>query len=182
MRRLRPLLLIATLACSATLFADQKHDELPDLFGKLKVANSPQQAVMIEAEIWKKWYERDDTFGGSSMSEAIEAMGTGRYTVALNLLNKLVSDQPDFAEAWNRRATIHYLLGNYEDSLADIEQTLTLEPRHFGALSGIGLIMQQMGENEKALHAFEQVLEISPQNIGAAKSIKDLETKLGVSI
>ena len=74
------------------------------------------------------------------------------------------------------------MLGNYDDSLADIEKTLTLEPRHFGALSGIGLIMQQLGENEKALHAFERVLEISPQNVGAAKSVKDLETKLGTSI
>ncbi len=182
MRRLRPLLLVAALACSANLFADQKHDALPDLFGQLKLANSPQQAVMIEAEIWKKWYERDSAIGGASMTEAIDAMGAGRYTIALNLLNNLVSNQPDFAEAWNRRATIHYLLGNYEDSLADIEQTLTLEPRHFGALSGVGLIMQQLGENEKALHAFEKVLEISPQNVGAAKSVKDLETKLGVSI
>jgi len=182
MRILRPLLLVAILACSVTAVADQNNSELPDLFGKLKLANSPQQAVMIEAEIWKKWYERESTGGGDSMSEAIEAMGAGRYTIALNLLNNLVDDQPDFAEAWNRRATIHYLLGNYDDSLADIEQTLILEPRHFGALSGIGLIMQQLGENEKALHAFEKVLEISPQNVGAAKSVKDLETKLGTSI
>lgn len=182
MLRLRTVLLTATLVCSGIVHADQKNNELPDLFDKLKSANSPQQAVMIEAEIWKKWYERDSTVGGDSMSEAVEAMGTGRYTVALNLLNKLVSDEPDFAEAWNRRATIHYLLGNYQDSLADIEQALSLEPRHFGALSGIGLIMQQLGENEKALHAFEQVLEISPQNYGAAKSIKALESKLGVSI
>lgn len=182
MRKLRPLLLAAALACSITATADQKHTALPDLFGKLKLASSPQQAVMIETEIWKKWYEREGTGGGDSMTEAIDAMSSGRYTVALNLLNSLVSAQPDFAEAWNRRATIHYLLGNYDDSLADIEKTLTLEPRHFGALSGIGLIMQQLGENDKALHAFEQVLEISPQNIGAAKSIKQLEEKLGVSI
>lgn len=182
MRRLRPMLLLATLVCSTTLFADQKNDDLPDLFGQLKLADSPQQAVMIEAEIWKKWYERDDHVGGDLMTEVVEAMGAGRYTIALNLLNQLVNDHPDYAEAWNRRATIHYLLGNYQDSLADIEQTLTLEPRHFGALSGVGLIMQQLGENEKALHAFEQVLEISPQNVGAAKSVKDLETKLGTSI
>jgi tetratricopeptide (TPR) repeat protein len=182
MRTLRTLLLAATLSCSAASIADQKSDALPDLFGQLKLANSPQQAVMIEAEIWKKWYERDDKGGGDSMGQIIESMAAGRYTVALNLLNQLVDDQPDFAEAWNRRATIHYLLGNYQDSLADIEQTLQLEPRHFGALSGIGLIMQQLGENEKALHAFEQVLEISPHNLGATKSVKELETRLGLSI
>lgn len=116
------------------------------------------------------------------MASAVDAMSSGRYTIALNLLNNLVKKQPDFAEAWNRRATVHYLLGDYEQSLADIEQTLILEPRHFGAISGIGLIMLQVGDNERAIHAFERVLQISPKNMGAAKSIKDLEQKLGVTI
>ncbi len=181
MNRFRLLLLAAILTCPQS-FADQKNDELPELFGKLKSANSPQQAVMIETEIWKKWYERDDNDGGQDMTSVIEAMNNGRYTIAISLLDSLVSKEPDFAEAWNRRATVHYLLGNFEQSLADIEKTLTLEPRHFGALSGVGLIMMQAGEEEKAMHAFEQVLEISPQNLSAAKSIKDLESKLGVTI
>jgi len=81
MRRLRPLLLVAALACSATLSADQKDGDLPDLFGKLKQADSPQQAVMIEAEIWKKWYEREGPVGGDSMAEVVEAMSAGRYTL-----------------------------------------------------------------------------------------------------
>ena len=181
MHSLRRLLLIGILACPLAQ-ADQKHANLPGLFGQLKSADSPQQAVMIETEIWKKWYERDDDEGGKRMSTAVDAMNAGRYTIALNALNKLVDEEPDFAEAWNRRATVHYLLGNYEQSLSDIEQTLLLEPRHFGALSGVGLIMLQVGEEEKALHAFEQVLEISPQNMSATNSIRDLEKKLGTTI
>ena len=177
----RVLLLAALLVCQSSL-ADQKSTDLPDLFGKLKSAENPQQAVLIETEIWKKWYERDDSNGGERMGNAINAMSTGRYTVALTLLDELVSKESDFAEAWNRRATVHYLLGNYKQSLSDIEQTLTLEPRHFGAISGIGMIMLKMGETDKALHAFEQVLEISPLNVGATKSVKDLEARLGPSI
>ncbi|OED38715.1 hypothetical protein AB833_18695 [Chromatiales bacterium (ex Bugula neritina AB1)] len=173
---------VLAMLVSPYSISDQKNDDLPALFGQLKAADSPQQAIMIETEIWKKWYERSDAEGGDYMASAVDAMSSGRYTIALNLLNNLVKKQPDFAEAWNRRATVHYLLGDYEQSLADIEQTLILEPRHFGAISGIGLIMLQVGDNERAIHAFERVLQISPKNMGAAKSIKDLEQKLGVTI
>jgi len=175
-------LLMAGLLISAPSFADQKDSGLPDLFGQLKSAENSQQAVMIETEIWKLWYDREEDDGGASMKTVIEAMTAGRYTIALTVLDKLVIDQPDFAEAWNRRATVHYLLGDFEKSLEDIEQTLLLEPRHFGALSGVGLIMLKVGDNEKAIHAFEKVLEISPKNMSASKSVEDLEKKMGTTI
>jgi len=178
----RSILLAAALFLCQPAIADQNSKELPELFGKLLKAESPQQAVLIETEIWKQWYERDDENGGKKMTNAIDAMGTGRYTVALSLLDELVDHEADYAEAWNRRATVHYLLGNYNQSLSDIENTLKLEPRHFGAISGIGMIMLKMGQTDKALHAFERVLDISPQNVGATKSVKQLETKLGPSI
>lgn len=181
MKSLRTLLLAALLV-STVASGDQKDVRLQELFGQLKAAQSPQQAVMIETEIWKRWYDRDENNGGAGMKTAIEAMNAGRYTIALTVLDKLVVEEPDFAEAWNRRATVHYLLGNYEQSLEDIEKTLVLEPRHFGALSGVGLIMLQVGEDEKAIHAFEKVLEISPKNVSANKSIEDLEKKLGTTI
>ena len=179
---IKSILLAAALFAGHSAIADQTSTELPDLFGKLQKAENPQQAVLIETEIWKKWYERDEHNGGKRMTNAIDAMGTGRYTVALTLLDQLVDNESDFAEAWNRRATVHYLLGNYKESLSDIEKTLTLEPRHFGALSGIGMIMLKLGQTDKALHAFERVLDISPQNVGASKSVKELETKMGPSI
>lgn len=179
----RLITLVALIALASPLAsADQTDQALPKLFDELQTADSAQQALSIEAKIWKKWYERDDEDGGSNMSAAVEAMTAGRYTIALNLLNALVEEHPDFAEAWNRRATLFYLLGEFEKSLADIQHTLTLEPRHFGAISGIGLIMLQLGEDERALHAFEQVLNISPKNPGAAKNIKELEEKLGTTV
>ena len=176
------LLLLAALVFCQPSFADNPSGELGDLFGKLQSAENQQQAVLIETEIWKKWYERDESAGGKKMSNAVQAMGAGRYTVALTLLDELVKKESDFAEAWNRRATVHYLLGNYTESLQDIEKTLTLEPRHFGAISGIGMIMLKLGKNDKAMHAFERVLDISPHNVGANKSVKELEKKLGTSI
>jgi len=160
---LRLLVLIPLVLSSS--HADQNDEALPELFTKLQAASNAQQALAIEREIWQKWYERDDKDGGNSMTAAVEAMTAGRYTIALNLLNNLVDEEPDFAEAWNRRQT-----------------TLTLEPRHFGAISGIGLIMLQLGEHERAMHAFEKVLTLSPHNSGAAKSIKELEQKMGTSI
>ncbi len=179
---IKRLVLLAALGVFQPAIADQNSTELTELFGKLQEAESPQQAVVLETEIWKKWYEREDEEGGKSMTNAIAAMGSGRYTVALALLDELVTSESDFAEAWNRRATVHFLLGNYKQALADIEKTLTLEPRHFGAISGIGMIMLKLGETDKALHAFERVLDISPKNVGASKSVKQLESKMGPSI
>lgn len=179
---IKRLLLVAALLLANPVSADQSSADLPELFGKLQTVENPQQAVLIETEIWKKWYERDDEKGGERMSNAVTAMSSGRYTVALTLLDQLVDKESDFAEAWNRRATVHYLLGNYKQSLEDIEKTLTLEPRHFGAISGIGMIMLKMGETDKAMHAFERVLDISPQNVGANKSVKELENRQGPSI
>lgn len=176
------ILLAAAFFVYQPAIADQNSKKLPELFGKLQQAESQQQAVLIEAEIWKTWYERQEDDGGALMTNAIQAMGSGRYTVALALLDGLVKEESDFAEAWNRRATVHYLLGNYNQSLLDIEQALTLEPRHFGAISGIGMIMLKLGETDKALHAFERVLDISPLNVGATKSVKQLESKIGPTI
>ena len=179
---IKKILLAVALVAYQPAIADQNSEELPELFGKLQQAESQKQAALIEAEIWKTWYKRAQDDGGKSMTNAIQAMGAGRYTVALALLDGLVKEESDFAEAWNRRATIHYLLGNYNQSLLDIEQALTLEPRHFGAISGIGMIMLKLGETDKALHAFERVLDISPHNVGANKSVKQLVKKLGSSI
>ena len=90
-----------------------------------------------------------------------------------------LAEQPEFAEAWNKRATVLYLMGDYQRSVADVEQTLALEPRHFGALAGLGLINLALDREVAALRAFEAALNIHPQQPGLRAKIKELRTRLG---
>jgi len=149
--------------------ADQKDARLPALFEALKAAPDPMAAVEIEAKIWAIWLEANDPAIDRLMSEGSEAMGIQKFGTALEKFNAIVEQRPDFAEGWNKRATLYYLMGNYQQSLADIDRTLELEPRHIGALSGLGLVNMRMQREEAAADAFERVLAIDPQN-GSAKS------------
>jgi tetratricopeptide (TPR) repeat protein len=149
--------------------ADQKDMRLPPLFAQLKTAADPMAAMEIEAKIWAIWLEANDPAIDQLMSEGSEAMGIQRFGTALEKFNAIIAQKPDFAEGWNKRATLYYLMGNYEQSLADIDHTLELEPRHIGALSGLGLVNMKMEREEAAADAFERVLKIDPQN-GSAKN------------
>ena len=106
-------------------------------------------------------------------------MGEKDYDAALKDFDKLVVVAPDFAEGWNRRATLRYLMDDLEGSVRDIESTLALEPRHFGALSGLGLIYMQLGKDEAALKAFRRALELDPYLADVKANIKKLEQELG---
>ena len=85
------------------------------------------------------------------------------YPLALDVLDQVVLVKPDFAEGWNKRATVYYLLDDYAASLTDIRRTLALEPRHFGALAGLGMILEHTGHEERAIEVFRRALEINPQ-------------------
>jgi len=161
------------LAGAGMVAADQKDARLPALFAQLKTAADPMAATEIEAKIWTIWLEANDPAIDKLMSEGSEAMGTQRFGTALEKFNAIIAQKPDFAEGWNKRATLYYLMGNYQQSLADIDHTLELEPRHIGALSGLGLVNIKMEREEAAADAFERVLNIDPQN-GSAKSNLDI--------
>ena len=105
-------------------------------------------------------------------------MGEGRNEEALSAFTRATEAQSDFAEAWNKRATVNYLLGRFQDSVLDIQKTLSLEPRHFGALSGLGLINLAMGHDREALKAFEAALKIHPFMPGAKTHIRELREKI----
>ena len=105
-------------------------------------------------------------------------MGAGAFPIAVLSFNRLVEREPGFAEAWNRRATLHYLMGNYAASIDDIEHTLELEPRHFGALSGLGLIMLGLDRPAAALRSFEAALAVHPYLPGARTHIVELRRRL----
>ncbi len=112
------------------------------------------------------------------MAQGIEAMSRGNYEAALSAFSRVVEAEPDFAEGWNKRATVYYLMGDFGASVRDVERTLTLEPRHFGALSGLGLIYLVVGEDLPALKAFEAALEVNPYLRGARKHSEELRRRL----
>jgi len=159
---------LVALCLATPLRADQNDARLKDLFHRLLEAPGPGEAQAVEGMIWRIWYESDDGAVRGLMEQGVDSLSRGDYRHALTKFDQMVAIAPDFAEGWNKRATVHYLLGNYEESLADIVKTLELEPRHFGALSGRGLIYVKLEDEKRALEAFEDALAIHPNLTSAA--------------
>ena len=109
---------------------------------------------------------------------ADQAMAEKDYDAALAFLNDLVRLAPEFAEGWNKRATLHFVLEDYGKSLDDIARTLKLEPRHFGALSGLGIILDRIGDQTGALEAYRRAVEIHPNLPGAQDGIRKLSKEV----
>ncbi len=175
---------LAWLATAATLtfplpgIASQDDPRLDALFGKLKSTNDVTEAQVIEQAIWRAWLVSGDDKVDAIMAHGVRAMAFRDHAAALGAFDKIVRLAPGFAEGWNKRATVHYLLGDYKASAADIERTLALEPRHFGALSGLGLVRLAQGDEAKALEAFEAALEVHPHLPGADSHIKELRQRV----
>jgi len=155
------LLSFAVLAAPAGA-THHTESKLDALFAELNRVESAAEAEPIEKEIWELWMESGDVELDSLMLFGISAMEIGNLPAALSTFDQLVAVAPDYAEAWNKRATVHYLMGNMEASIADVAHTLNLEPRHFGALSGLGLIYVAIGNDKAALKAFEKALAANP--------------------
>ena len=177
-RVLAAVLLAASLAGPPGAFADQRDPRLADLFATLAGASGSAQALPIEGAIWGIWLNGGDPALNRIMAQGVEAMSANRLRVAAERFTELILAAPEFAEAWNKRATVYYLMNRYEDSVRDIERTLALEPRHFGAISGMGLIFLERGDEEGALSAFEKVLEIHPHARGARFHVERLRERL----
>jgi tetratricopeptide (TPR) repeat protein len=172
---------IGLIACSAWAVpadADQKDARLPGLFVQLKQATSPDAASIVEQKIWAIWTEAGDPAIDKLMDEGSTAMTLSDFETALDRFNAIVAKKPDFAEGWNKRATLYYMMGEYQKSLADIDHVLKLEPRHIGALSGLGMVNLQLDRNEAAADAFQCVLDIDPQNDGAKANLAIIDDML----
>jgi tetratricopeptide (TPR) repeat protein len=148
------------------------------LFGALKVAPDETSAKHVEARIWAQWLQTPSDTAALLMMRAKTAMDAQQMDVALKLLDALVKLRPDWVEAWNRRATLYYLQNDYGRSLQDIQQVLIREPRHFGALAGLGMIMQDLGDNRRALDAFRKALAINPHMDKVPELVKTLSEKV----
>jgi tetratricopeptide (TPR) repeat protein len=142
--------------------ADQHDPSLPKLFQFLKTTTSQDEAGAIEDKIWSVWAETGDAALDKLMIQSSDAMDRDDFQSALQALDTITTTRPNFAEGWNKRATVHYLMGDYQKALSDIDRTLELEPRHFGALSGLGLTNLKLGRDDAAVDAFERVLAIDP--------------------
>ena len=133
------------------------------LFGALKAAPDEQTAKAVEGRIWALWMvSRSDT-ANLLMTRVRKAVEDKDLDLAVTLLDAIIKIRPDYVEAWNRRATIHYMKKDYGRSIADIRQVLRREPRHFGALSGLGLILQDIGDDKRALEIYRRALDVYPR-------------------
>ena len=182
--RLSLLTLLITMAPNwgKTGWANQNDTRLDSLFSQLQITRSGQKARTIEKFIWKIWRESGDESVDQLMVDGVKAMGGGNYEGALIAFSSIVKGAPNFAEGWNKRATLYWLMGDFEKSVEDINRTLALEPRHFGALSGLAMIRESQERPLDALQAFERALEIYPAMPNAAERIRKLNRQLGESI
>ncbi len=148
------------------------------LFGALKAAPDEVSAKHVEARIWAIWMQTPSDTAALLMVRAKAAMDAQQLDVALKLLDATIKLRPDYTEAWNRRATLYYVKNDYARSLADIQQVLIREPRHFGALAGLGMIMQDLGDDKRALDAFRKALAINPHLERVPDLVKSLSEKV----
>lgn len=156
---------------------DRAHG-LEFLFGALKAAPNEESAKHVEARIWAIWLQTPSDTAALLMARVKAATDAHQLDVALKLLDSIIRLRPDYVEAWNQRATLYYMQNDYARSLADIEQVLAREPRHFGALAGLGMIMQDLGDDKHALEAFRKALAIDPYLEKVPELVKQLSEKV----
>ncbi len=157
---------------------DDRAHNLDFLFGALKAAPNAETAKAIEQRIWALWMiSRSDT-ANLLMTRVQKSIEEKDLDLALKLLDAIVKIKPDYVEAWNRRATIYYMKKDYGRSVADIRQVLRLEPRHFGALTGFGLILQDIGDDKQALEVYRRALAVYPQLERIPDIVKTLQIKV----
>ncbi len=179
---MRTFVLMLTLAAPLLLVtpagADQQDPRLDSLFGVLQTTDSEARARVTERAIWEAWTSHGETAPSDAMRRGIAAMNIRRLDDALAIFSELVELAPDYAEAWNKRATVLFLLGELDQSAADVDRTLSLEPRHFGALSGLGQIRLAQRDLEAALRAFEQAQRVNPHLVGNQQIIDTLRERV----
>ena len=179
MKALAPLhnwIVAAFLLLSTPLWADEAR--LDDLFRQLQTATA-EEASQITGMIWLEWSKSGSPAMDLLLKRGRDAMNAGQPGLAIGHLTALIDHAPDFAEGYNARATAYFQTGDLGPSVSDIAKTLTLNPRHFGALSGLGMIFEQLNEPEKALEVYRAALAINPHLAQVEDAVKRLETSVG---
>jgi tetratricopeptide (TPR) repeat protein len=154
-----------------------REESLDRLFASLRKASGEQVAKATEEKIWELWSRSDSATAEVLLGQAVVAMGAADNAASLEILDRIIAAYPTYAEAWNKRATLHFMIGNYETSLSDIEKVLDLEPRHFGALAGRGMIYQRQRKWSEALSAFREALSMNPNMVGVKNAVQELSKR-----
>ena len=170
-------LLLALLLLPATAATDQNDPRLDGLFERLQRVEDQALAADLTRSIWRIWRASDNALVETVMERGASALAADRLARAEGYFDRAVEMAPDYAEGWNQRATVRYLRGDFAGSAADIRRTLLLEPRHFGALSGLGLVYMELGRDAAALEAFRRALEVNPHLSGARENIEMLQRR-----
>jgi tetratricopeptide (TPR) repeat protein len=148
------------------------------LFEALKIAPTDESAKYVENRIWALWLAAGGDTSNLLMGRVKTAMEKKEFDVALKLLGAIIDLKPDYVEAWNRRATIFFNTKDYGSAIADIREVLAREPRHFGALAGLGTIMQELGDEKAALEAYRRALAVHPKLEKIPDVVKKLTEKV----
>ena len=149
-------------------------DDLDDWFALLVGAQTSEEAFAIEQNIWAHWLTNGTEFENEAMANIVGLMAVNQVADALEATENLLDISPEFAEAWNKQATLLFMQGDLIASMAAIE----LEPRHFGAWSGLGLILEQLGQFEGAIKAHQEVLNVYPKSEFSKSKIESLTREL----
>jgi tetratricopeptide (TPR) repeat protein len=156
----------------------QRGQDLDFLFGALKAAPDAEAAKLVEGRIWAIWVVSKSDTANLLMTRARAAAEAKDFDLAVQLLDSIVVLRPDYVEGWNRRATVHFLRKDYTRSIEDIRQVLAREPRHFGALAGLGTILQELGDDKRALEVYRKAVEINPHMTRIPDLIQSLTEKV----
>lgn len=156
-----------------------RSETLDQLFAVLHSTSDPDEGYRLTALIWAIWNRAEDAETQRLLDKGRKAMERLDFDEALASFNKVIERDPGFAEGWNKRATLYYVMGEYRASIKDIEEVLRREPRHFGALAGLGMNQEALGNDRRALNAWRRALKENPYLEDARARIKALETSLG---
>ena len=157
------------------LYAEDRNSELNRLFEELKIKDK-SLSFKIEQKIWKIWSTHPDNNELTSMlSIGSDFVNNNQYLSAVEIFTKVIEIDPSWAEAWNKRATVLYMMGEFEKSQNDIDEVLKLEKRHFGALAGQGLVNIELENYEKAIMSYEEAMKIYPSMNSPKIMIKELK-------
>jgi tetratricopeptide (TPR) repeat protein len=177
-RRIISLVFAGCLGVGIPAAADQNDPRLEPLFTALKTAPTTEAARPIELGIWAIWAKSGDGAVDVLMAKGIARLNEGNNDAALELFDRVVTLAPSFAEGWNKRATTLYTIGRFEESTRDIDKVLALEPRHFGALSGLGLCDIRLGKDREAFAAFQRAAAVDPNLPGVQANLEALKKRL----